>query len=131
MHGLNVNAGFDGRVFLSQSEWETYLKRKPVRYIKKKKVSLCEICLKEAEENNPIQNAHIIAFGLGVAYLALTPEYVDSDLNIISAHRKSCNNQAELNIEDSCRELMNRGIKSLPDFLPGSIQNIWSGIKNT
>lgn len=131
MYEISTNIGFDGRVFLIQSEWETYLRRKPVRYIKKKKVELCEVCGKEAVDGNPIQNAHIIGFSLGVIYLGLTPEYVDNDKNIISAHRKYCNYNAELDVYKACLELQRRGIKSLPSFLPKNIQQIWSGEKSS
>lgn len=49
MDKINTNSGFNGRVFLTKSECETYKKRKPVRYIKKKKQNLCEVCRKPAE----------------------------------------------------------------------------------
>ena len=38
------NTGFDGRTFLTEGEWNTYCRRKPVRYILKPKESDCEVC---------------------------------------------------------------------------------------
>ncbi len=125
MEKIKCNLGFDGRVFLSEAEWETYKKRKPVRYIKKKKPELCEICDEPEESNNPFENSHLIGFGLGITYLGLTPEYVDGYDNIVSAHRKECNSKAELSLLESCKELKSKGIKSLPAYLPKFVHEIW------
>jgi hypothetical protein len=29
---IPINIGFDGRMFLTKEEWDTYRRRKPVRY---------------------------------------------------------------------------------------------------
>lgn len=126
MTEIDSNIGFDNRIFLTEAEWNTYKRRKPVRYIRKKKSELCEICEKPSEKDNPIQNSHIIGFNLGIIYLALTPEYVDNYENILSAHRKQCNSTAELSLLNSCKELKNRGVKQLPSYLPEFIHNIWN-----
>jgi hypothetical protein len=60
------NTGFDGRTFLTESEWLTYCRRKPVRYIRKAKEAVCRICRKPGTPDNPFQNAHIISFDIGV-----------------------------------------------------------------
>ena len=38
------NIGFDGRTFLEESEWLAYRRRKPVRYIRRPKTEICELC---------------------------------------------------------------------------------------
>lgn len=122
---IKSNLGFGGRTFLTKDEWETYLKRKPVRYIKKKHSQTCEICNLPQTRTNPFQCAHKIGFQIGVVYLALTPEFVDSHDNIVTAHRQSCNISAELSLTESMRWLKSRGVESLPDFLPNEIHEIW------
>lgn len=119
------NLGFDGRQFLLEAEWLTYRRRKPVRYIRKKKTQQCEVCGKPETIDNPFQNAHLIGFDVGVIDLALTPDYLDSDENIVTAHRKTCNRTSELDLLRSMRRLKTLGIKELPGFLPASIQEMW------
>lgn len=125
MENIECNVGFEGRIFLSRPEWETYKKRMPVRYIEKKKSQACEICGNPPTENNPLQNAHRIGFRMGILYLGLTPDYVDDYKNIVSAHRKQCNGEAELDLYESCKELKARGIRSLPEYLPKFVHDIW------
>ena len=74
---------------------------------------------------NPLENSHIIGFSLGIVYLGLTPEYVDNNVTIISAHRKRCNSKAVLNLLVSCKLLKARGIKSMPKHLPNFVHKIW------
>jgi len=128
MEKINTNIGFNGEVFLTKEQWDTYRKRMPVRYISKKKKGLCDVCGEQSKENNPIQNAHKIGFGLGILYLGLTPEYVDEDENIMSAHRTKCNKSVELDLEGSCRQLKNAGIIKLPNYLPAFVHSIWNKI---
>lgn len=118
MENIECNIGFDGRIFLTQAEWNTYKRRKPVRYISKQKPLLCEVCNKPATSDNPLENSHCIGFGLGIIYLGLTPEYVDGHENIVSAHRKECNSKAELSLFESCKLLKSQSINSLPGYLP-------------
>jgi hypothetical protein len=120
------NIGFDGRMFLDQAEWETYCRRKPVRYIRRPKTSTCQVCGISASDDNPLQSAHVIAFDLGTIDLALTPEYLDSDENIVTAHRRSCNRRAELGLHDAIVRLTSLGVKCLPQFLPPTIHEEWS-----
>jgi hypothetical protein len=123
---VKCNLGFDGRTFLTEAEWRTYLRRKPVRYIKKAKTDRCEVCGEAAGPANPFQNAHRIGFDLGIVALALTPEFLDSDANITTAHRATCNKGAELAVEDAMRFLRSRGITELPFFLPEEIRVLWA-----
>jgi hypothetical protein len=119
------NAGFDGRTFLSESEWRTYCRRKPVRYIRKRKEAVCHVCGKPATTDNPFQNAHVISFDIGVIDLALTPDFLDSDANIVTAHRLTCNKATELDLRGSMARLRSLGIPSLPAFLPDDIHELW------
>jgi hypothetical protein len=128
MTKINCNIGFNGETFLTEVQWDTFKKRMPVRYIPKKKQIICVVCNKESTEANPIQNAHIIGFRLGVLYLGLTPDYLDQDENIASAHRKKCNNVVELDLVSSCRYLKNTGIKNLPKYLPLFVLEIWNNL---
>ena len=68
------NTGFDRRIFLTAAEWDTFCRRKPVRYIRKSKERVCQVCGLPATPGNPLQNAHIISFDVGVIDLALTPD---------------------------------------------------------
>lgn len=123
---IPANRGFDGRRFLTEAEWETYLRRKPVRYIRKPKSEICELCGNAPTEDNPLQNAHKIGFDLGIVYLALTPEFLDGDMNIVTAHRRKCNNEAEIGLADACRLLANSGVSELPCFLPDFVHDQWT-----
>ena len=92
--------GFDGRVFLLDSEYETYMRRMPVRYIRHKVSNVCAICGKEATKDNPLEKAHLIPFNLGIKKYRLTPDFLDRKENIVAAHRKTCNKLAELSHEE-------------------------------
>ena len=120
------NIGFDGRIFLEEMEWLTYCRRKPVRYIRKAKGSKCAACGLPDLPDNPLQNAHVIGFDIGVIDLGLTPDFLDSAANIVVAHRRTCNKGSELALPDSMIHLMTLGIRELPMFLPASIRNAWS-----
>lgn len=89
-------SGFGNRKFLTKEEWETYMKRKPVRYIRRPKEKICSICELPESLDNPLQNCHVIGFDIGIKYFGLTPDYLDSPQNIVTAHRKQCNKKAEL-----------------------------------
>jgi hypothetical protein len=121
------NLGFDGRQFLLEAEWTTYRRRKPVRYIRKPKASTCEVCGRQGTAADPLQNAHVIGFDVGVVDLALTPEYLDSDENIITAHRKTCNRASELDLAGSMKRLKGLGVRELPAFLPDTVHESWKG----
>lgn len=123
---MEINIGFNDRIFLTKDEWQTYIKRMPVRYIKKKKTDLCEICGKPPNKNNSFESSHIIGFRMGVVYFGLTPDFLDRDENIVSAHKKLCNSQAEITIHDVCKRLKSLGIEKLPCFLPNEILEVWS-----
>jgi hypothetical protein len=127
MATIEFNIGFDGRMFLTEEEWRTYVRRKPVRFIDKERDGVCQVCGKPADESNPLQNAHRISFGLGVIYLALTPDFLDDDDNIVTAHRKGCNAKAELGLGQAMALLRKLGVADLPAFLPQSVHDMWLG----
>lgn len=76
-------------------------------------------------ETNGFQNAHIIGFNIGVIDLGLTPEFLDSDDNIVTAHRIACNKATELDLRGSIGRLRSIGVRELPHFLPDCIHEIW------
>ncbi len=119
---IDCNLGFDGRIFLTEAEWRTYLRRKPVRYICKAKASKCEVCGGTPEDGNPFENAHRIAFDTGIVRLALTPDFLDEDANVVTAHRTKCNKVTELTLEDAMRFLRSFGVTELPAFLPEEVR---------
>jgi hypothetical protein len=119
------NKGFNGRTFLTEAEWQTYCRRKPVRYIRKRKDVICSVCGKAATADNPFQNAHVISFDIGVIDLALTPDFLDSDANIVTANRIACNKATELDLGASMARLRSLAVQELPAFLPDHIHQTW------
>lgn len=115
---LARNQGFDGRMFLTESEWRTYLRRKPVRYVRGVRDATCTICGKPAMDDNPLQHSHRIGFDMGVIELALTPDFLDGPENIATAHRRKCNQLVELSLSQAISRLRELGVQSLPEFLP-------------
>lgn len=126
---MHHNIGFEGRKFLHEYEWNTYRRRKPVRYINKERSNTCQICGKPPLEGNPLQNAHLIGFGFGIIKLGLTPDFLDSHKNIVTAHRKVCNNSAELSLLDTLKMLKSEGAQKLPSYLSEEIQKLWCTIQ--
>ena len=120
------NVGFDGRMFLDEAEWLTYCRRKPVRYIRSAKSGECEVCRQPGSDENPLQNAHTIGFDVGVIELGLTPEFLDSEANIVTAHRQTCNKHSELDLQASMERLRDLGVRQLPKYLPAVIQKAWA-----
>ena len=88
--------GFEGRVFLHDYEYETYMRAMPVRYIKHKLGTCCAVCGLPAATGNPLQAAHLIPFSKGIKEYRLTPDFLDRIENIVPAHRSTCNKTAEL-----------------------------------
>ncbi|MGH7172768.1 MAG: hypothetical protein ACRELG_21000 [Gemmataceae bacterium] len=86
---------------------------------------VCEVCGKPGSNENPLQNAHIIGFDVGVIDLGLTPDFLDSDKNIKTAHRSTCNKQTELDLQGSMDRLRELGEKELPQYLPAWIHEAW------
>ena len=108
--------GFDGRVFLTQAEYETYMRRMPVRYIKKKHSDVCAVCGRVGTASNPLQHSHRIGFQQGIKKFGLTPDFLDELSNVVSAHRTACNAKAELSDAEVLRWLAANG-HTLPDYL--------------
>lgn len=108
---------FDEEIFLKEEQWLTYIEEgMPVRYIRKDKNNLCNICGLLATKDNPLQNAHIIPFQHGVRRFGLRPKFLNHHLNIITAHRKICNRKAELNDNQIESFLFSRGLV-IPDYI--------------
>lgn len=123
------NKGFEGRVFLTEHEWNTFTKRMPVRFVRYKKAPMCAHCGGEETKENPFQNSHIIAFQMGVIDLGLTPEFLDAKDNIRTAHRTTCNKAVELSLEQSMVRLRTLGITNIPAYLPAHVHDVWSSGK--
>jgi len=113
-------------MFLDETEWLAYCRRKPVRYIRRQRASACQLCGLPGAPENPLQSAHIIGFDLGVIDLGLTPEFLDSEKNIVTAHRRVCNKQSELDLTASIGQLLKLGTKELPKYLPATIHEAWA-----
>jgi len=128
-------AGFEGRVFLTEGEWRTYLRRPPVRFPARDNPistdSLCEICKTPRAEANPFQLAHRIPFVRGVCVLALTPEFLDNPRNLAVAHRQQCNKTIELGLVESLHLLRRLGVTEVPPFLDNRILRVWADLAAT
>lgn len=120
------NVGFDGRMFLHESEWVTYCRRKPVRYIRRPRGATCSLCGASGSPDNPLQSAHRIGFDVGVIDLGLTPEFLDSEKNIVTACRRKCNRQSELDLTTSMARLRELGVQGLPKYLPAAMREVWA-----
>lgn len=106
----NTNTGFEGRVFLTDTEHATYLKRMPVRYPRKgmrPTNGTCDVCGEPEEPDNKLQVAHKVPFGKGVSIYKLTPEWLDGDHNLVWAHTRKCNKSAELSHNEIIQLLSN------------------------
>lgn len=93
------NIGFEGRVFLTEAEHSTYLRRLPSRVNHKHRKELCEVCHKPAAPGNPLETSHVIPFAVGVVQFKLTPEFLDGAHNLKTAHKKMCNKAVEVDKE--------------------------------
>jgi len=117
--------GFESRRFLDEAEWRTYRRRRPVRYTDKPKAKTCEMCGEPAGLDDPLQNAHIIGFTLGVIQLGLTPDFLDSHENLKTAHTRKCNRECELDLEQCMKRLRALDIQEIPKYLPAETQALW------
>jgi len=109
-------SGFEGRIFLEQAEYETYLRRMPVRYIRKKHDAVCAVCGLPPTADNPLQHSHRIGFHQGIKRFGLTPDYLDGHENIRSAHRRACNAETEMSDAEVLTYLHSLGL-ALPSYL--------------
>ena len=109
-------SGFDGRIFLTEAEYQTYLRRMPVRYIRKKHAPVCAVCGLPGTTDNPLQHSHLIGFHRGITRFGLTPDYLDGHNNIVSAHRTTCNAKAEMSDAEVLTHLEGLGL-TLPAYL--------------
>ncbi len=116
---------FGERVFLTPSEWHTYVKNRPVRYCHIKRKSHCEVCGEAITKDRPGERAHKIPFAYGVTQLGLTPDFVNRPDNFLTAHRGACNHAAELDLWGIFDRLAAAGVKHLPDYLPEQMHDHW------
>jgi hypothetical protein len=107
--------GFDGAVFLEEHEYRTYMKRMPVRYIKKTHSSVCKHCGSAGTADNPLEHAHLVGFQQGIVKFALTPDWLDSKENIVSAHKRICNKAVELPDAAVKQLLLSKGL-AVPSY---------------
>lgn len=122
--------GFDGRIFLTEEEWRTYLRRAPVRYPRRTMPprKVCGVCGRRGPKSNPLQVAHRISFIDGVRFLALTPDFLDDPKNLTWAHRKTCNRVLELDVLAAMRQLRALGVPDLPAFLSAESRALWRSL---
>lgn len=105
-------ASFDGRIFLTDEEHATYLRRGPVRYARKQLGPVgahCSVCGREAEDGNELQASHRIPFLKGWKIYRLTPDWLDRAENLRWAHRVTCNAAVQLD-----QEAIEQFVASLP-----------------
>jgi len=107
---MKNNIGFNGRVFLTDAEWQTYMRRMPVRYIRKPHGEACTLCGLPASGDNPLEHSHRIPFKLGIVMFHLTPEYLDGEHNIVSAHKRTCNKGVEMSPDEISAYLTAAGL---------------------
>lgn len=115
---LAIADGFNGRIWLTHTEWETYRRRVAVRYPQKVRQQVaardgaaCCICGGREREDRPIQLAHRVPFKLGVVDWGLTPDWLDGIENLCLAHRGACNDGVELKTEQIPGHLRNLGLR--------------------
>jgi hypothetical protein len=118
-----MNSGFDGRAFLTADEWQTYMRRMPVRYIRRSKADVCVVCGLPASPDNPLEHSHRIPFRVGITALGLTPDFVDSPQNIVTAHKRGCNRSVELSLSECLALLASWGHKEIPAYLTPTNQS--------
>lgn len=114
---MKPSGPFDGRVLLTESEWRTYMRRMPVRFIRKQHSPVCHHCGQPGTPSNPLQHSHRIGFNVGIKQFGLTPDFLDSSDNIVSAHRTTCNKAVELLPSEVLSLLAGFGVVDIPEYL--------------
>ena len=71
----------------------------------------------------------LIIYQSWIVFFGLTPDFLDQDKNIVSAHKRLCNSKAEITTQDVCKRLKSLGIDKLPDFLPYETLVAWDNLK--
>lgn len=120
-----ASIGFDGRVFLEEEEWKTYLRRRPVRYVRRHLLEVdkkCEMCGQVGSESNPIQAAHKIPFSKGIERFGFTPDWLDRTENLGWACRKECNSKMEWT-DDDILKFLEKNRYALPYFILDKYEN--------
>ncbi|MDY3128089.1 MAG: hypothetical protein SOW59_08225 [Corynebacterium sp.] len=114
---LRIRAKFDGAIWLTPEQWDTYRRCPPVRYVRQTLLSsiasdsqeTCGVCLTKAPLSE-LQVAHRVGFTVGVIDWGLTPDWLNQSDNLMIAHRKVCNSAFELTPSDIARKLVELGI---------------------
>jgi len=112
--------GFDGRIFLTECEHDTYCRRLPVRYAAKNlgvKLGICSVCGRPATKENPLQAAHRIPFGAGIINFWLTPDWLDGPHNLVWAHKLTCNKKAEIPTKEIAEYLRQQFQIKIPEHV--------------
>ena len=65
-----------------------------------------------------MQNAHRIGFDIGIIDLALTPDFLDSAANIVSAHKVKCNKERKTSCNTNRVPVYVPNLSSWPVKLP-------------
>ena len=125
--------GFDGKTFLTEAEWNTYRRKRSVRYADSD-MTKCFDCGKPETKGNELQNAHRIGHAIGIDHVGLTPEALLRDYNIVKAHKKKCNAAVELKTPAAIAEFLlspdGFGIK--PNDFPTYLRKespVWAALK--
>lgn len=114
---MPLKAGFEGRVWLTGAEWETYRRRVAVRYPQNQRAAVAsrqgELCFTCEEGDRPgeksMQLAHRVPFKIGVVDWGLTPDWLDGAENLCLAHVGICNDGAELTNPEVAKHLQALG----------------------
>ena len=109
---LKNNNKFDGRVWLTTDEWQTYRRTPPVRYVGSAlpTTDTCSLCGQPFSITNPLTVAHRVPFSSGVIDWGLTPEWLNQAENLRATHRAVCNKHAELSDDEIALYLYDIGL---------------------
>src|SRR5437867_398338 len=116
--------GFKGRLTLTPDEWQTYQRRPPIRYSLSQyrnipRPTSCDYqhCPVPAKSTKRITLAHGIGFQFGIAKLGLTPDWLDSNDNLVGwAHEGICNKK--LGVPEELEPAMRYLMRLRPDYAP-------------
>lgn len=114
---FKIKTKFDGAIWLTPEQWDTYRRCPPVRYVRetllkaRKNVgrAICDYCHIE-DDLTELQACHRIGFTVGVVDWGLTPDWVNQEHNLALAHRKVCNASLELTPGEVVERLTQLGV---------------------
>jgi hypothetical protein len=113
-------------IFVTEDHWRAFERfGAPVRSRPHlETASTCWFCGLRGGEDNPLEAAHRIP-ARAVLEFALNPEWLGEPHNFVWAHRRTCNDSAELDERQIIRRLMSMGVDRLPEFLPSRKHLLW------